>query len=137
MNQTKICDLVGRMASLLLDSNALVFYLGNSPRIGKKTRIMLDEAQIFFSAISLVELKIKMLQGKLKGPEVDQTKLIDLGLSPIGFGVEDASAFDLLPNQDPFDNMLLAQAKQRNLKFLTSDLKILSLDTDFVLDLTD
>jgi len=43
----------------------------------------------------------------------------------------------LLANDDPFDNMLLAQAKASDMKFLTADLKILKLELTYVLNLTD
>lgn len=125
------------MKNLLLDSNALLFYLNNSSRIGKRTRQLLFDADLFFSPITLIELKIKMLQGKLRAPTIDSKELTKLGFEPLNFQVEDVASFDLLANADPFDNMLLAQAKSRGIKFLTADQKILALDLDFVLDLTD
>jgi PIN domain nuclease of toxin-antitoxin system len=125
------------MKNLLLDSNALLFYLSNSSRIGKRTRQLLFDADLFFSPISFVELKIKALQGKLRAPNIDSKELTKLGFEVLNFQVEDVASFDLAANADPFDNMLLAQAKSRSVKFLTADLKILALDLDFVLDLTD
>lgn len=98
---------------------------------------MLDSSELFFSPISLVELKLKVLGGKLRLSSLDPQDFERIGLRPTSFSMEAASAFELWANQDPFDNMLLAQAKESGASFMTSDLKILSSGLEFVLDLTD
>jgi PIN domain nuclease of toxin-antitoxin system len=122
---------------LLLDSNALFYYLTAASRFGRKTLALLERSELHFSAVSLVELKLKMLAGKLRLSSLAVDELVSRGLNPVGFSVDSADLFERIANTDPFDNMLLAQAKSDNFLFLTSDLKILDLDLPFVLDLTD
>jgi PIN domain nuclease of toxin-antitoxin system len=122
---------------LLLDSNALFYYLTAASRFGRKTLALLESSELHFSAVSLVELKLKMLAGKLRLSSLALDELVSRGLKPVGFSVDSADLFELIANTDPFDNMLLAQAKSDNFLFLTSDLKILGLGLPFVLDLTD
>lgn len=125
------------MTRLLLDSNALFYYLTAASRFGRKTLALLESSELHFSAVSLVELKLKMLAGKLRLSSLALDELVSRGLKPVGFSVDSADLFELIANTDPFDNMLLAQAKSDNFLFLTSDLKILGLGLPFVLDLTD
>lgn len=125
------------MTRILLDSSALFYYVASPGKFGKRTRSTLDSADLYFSPISLVELKLKSLSGKLKLSSLDPRDFLALGFQSLSFDAEAANIFDLWANSDPFDNMLLAQAKAAGLTFLTSDLKILNLDLQFVLDLTD
>lgn len=125
------------MSALLLDTNALFYYVTGTPRFGARTRKLLDQSELYFSPLSLVELKQKALKGKLSLSRLDIQAFLELGMNSISFNAEAAQAFELIANDDPFDNMLLAQAKQSRVRFLTSDLKILNLELDFVLDLTD
>ena len=125
------------MRHILLDSNALYFYLTKAKRIGKKSISMLDENEVYFSAVSLIELKLKMLAGKMSLSSLTVAEMVARGLKPLDFSVETFEKFELRANKDPFDNMLLAQARHHGLLFLTSDLEILRLNLDCVLDLTD
>jgi PIN domain nuclease of toxin-antitoxin system len=122
---------------VLLDSNALYFYLTQSKRIGKKTRSLFESSDVYFSAVSLIELKIKMLGGKLGLSSLRVSDFVARGLKPLDFKTDAFEKFELRANKDPFDNMLLAQALHHDLLFLTSDLEILRLNLDYVLDLTD
>ncbi|MDP4756289.1 MAG: PIN domain-containing protein [Aquiluna sp.] len=125
------------MRQVLLDSNALYFYLTQSKRVGKKSRSLFELSDVYFSAVSLIELRIKMLAGKLSLNSLNVSDLVARGLQPLDFKVDTFANFELRANTDPFDNMLLAQALHHDFLFLTSDLEILRLNLDYVLDLTD
>jgi PIN domain nuclease of toxin-antitoxin system len=125
------------MRQVLLDSNALYFYLTQSKRVGKKSRSLFESSDVYFSAVSLIELRIKMLAGKLSLNSLNVSDLVARGLKPLDFKVDTFANFELRANTDPFDNMLLAQALHHDFLFLTSDLEILRLNLDYVLDLTD
>lgn len=126
------------MSTLLLDTNALFYYLtADRKKFGAQTIKLLDRSELLYSPLSIVELKQKMLKGKLVLSRIDSEVFERLGIDALVFGPEAAEAFELVANDDPFDNMLLAQAKQLKIKFLTADLKILRLNLDYVLDLTD
>lgn len=125
------------MAALLLDTNALYYYATGSSKFGPRTIKLLNQSDLLFSPLSLVELRQKILKGKLALSRSDSGAFKALGLQPIHFTPDAADGFELVANDDPFDNMLLAQAKVLRAKFLTADLKILGLGLDYVLDLTD
>jgi hypothetical protein len=78
-----------------------------------------------------------LLQGQLRAPTIDLKELIKLGFESLNIQVEDVASFDQLVNPDSLDNMLLAQAKSRGIKFPNADPKILALALDFVLELND
>ena len=125
------------MRHILLDSNALYFYLTKAKRIGTKSLALFDRSEVYFSAVSLIELKLKILAGKMHLSTLKVDDLVARGLKPLDFSIETFEKFELRANKDPFDNMLLAQAKHHGFQFLTADLEILRLNLDYVLDLTD
>jgi PIN domain nuclease of toxin-antitoxin system len=125
------------MQGLLLDTNALFYYVTASSKFGARTRKLLDNSELHFSPLSVVELKQKSAKGKLALSRLDPEMFVELGMNSISFNSDAAHAFELLTNDDPFDNMLLAQAKASDMKFVTADLKILKLELNYVLDLTD
>ena len=125
------------MQGLLLDTNALFYYVTASTKFGARTRKLLDNSELHFSPLSVVELKQKSAKGKLALSRLDPEMFVELGMNSISFNSDAAHAFELLANDDPFDNMLLAQAKASDMKFVTADLKILKLELNYVLDLTD
>jgi PIN domain nuclease of toxin-antitoxin system len=125
------------MAAILLDTNALYYYATGSSKFGARTRKLLDQSDLLFSPLSLVELRQKILKGKLALSRSDSGSFEALGIRPASFTTDAANAFALVANDDPFDNMLLAQAKALGASFLTADLKVLRLGLDYVLDLTD
>jgi PIN domain nuclease of toxin-antitoxin system len=124
------------MQNVLLDTNALVFYASGANRFGKKSLRILDKSNLFYSPLSLIELKIKAQRGKFRG-SLRSEDLAVLGINEI---LLDSAVADHLPNletADPFDAMLVAQAKAKELSFMTSDIRILESRLDFVLDLSD
>ncbi|NBU23669.1 MAG: PIN domain-containing protein [Actinobacteria bacterium] len=124
------------MQNILLDTNALVFYLAASERFGRKSIRTLDNSNLFFSPLSLVELKLKALRGKFKGT-ITSKDLDALGMKELRIGSEVVDEIIKLDTSDPFDLMLIAQAKAAGYTFMTADSKILNAELDFVLDLSD
>ena len=124
------------MQSVLLDTHALVFYLTSFDRFGRKSIRTLDNSNLFFSPLSLIELKIKALKGRFKG-SVAAKDLLALGMKELRIGSEVADEIIKLETSDPFDLMLVAQSKSAGYSFMTSDSRILESKLDFVLDLSD
>ncbi len=125
------------MNNLLLDSNALISYVTSASRIGNKSKDLLNRANLFYSPISLFELKLK--ESRIPGFKSPLTDAIlkALGIKKISFDSEDLKGLVQLKTKDPFDIMLVSQANARNLGFVTSDLLILESDLKFVYDITD
>jgi PIN domain nuclease of toxin-antitoxin system len=122
--------------NVLLDTNALVFYLTSFDRFGRKSIRTLDNSNLFFSPLSLIELKIKSLNGRFRGT-VTAKDLVALGMKELRIGSEVANEIVKLDTSDPFDLMLIAQSKSAGYSFMTSDSRILESKLDFVLDLSD
>lgn len=124
---------------LLLDTNSLLWQLGLSQpgRLGSKAKkYMLQAEVVYISAISLVEIQIKTMIGKLDAPQNCTKMVTDAGNQLLPFTPDSADAIRNYPNlkrHDPFDRMLLAQAANEGLTFLTADLKLLELKLPFVI----
>ncbi len=109
----------------LLDTNALLWTLLDSPRI-KPVRHMLlaDENEVFVSAVSWWEIAIKTRIGKL---DVNLPQLRaaakDSGFLELPLSGHHAQMLLTLPahHNDPFDHMLIAQALAEPLRFITGD----------------
>ena len=109
---------------ILLDTHLLLWALAEPEKLSATTRNRLDAAEVFVSAASVWEVSIKVALGKL---EADPSELL-AAIEPAGFellpitGVH-AAAVAALPllHRDPFDRMLMAQARTEPLILLTND----------------
>ncbi len=125
------------MNQLLFDSNALIFYTTLDRRIGKKTIALLNRSELFYSPLSLIELKLRNRKATKPSPELQIEELDSLGIDELKVDSGVAANLLDLETSDPFDLALVAQAKQRGMLFLTSDQRILNSGLTFVRDLTD
>lgn len=122
--------------NVLLDTNALVFYVSGSPRFGRKSIKALDTWNLFYSPLSLIELRLKAEKGKFRGAlRSEDLNVLGLNELIVSSGVEEHLVS--LSTSDPFDRMLVAQAKDAGFTFMTSDSRILDSELEFVLDLAD
>jgi PIN domain nuclease of toxin-antitoxin system len=124
------------MRNLLLDTNVLIVYSLNSKKIGRKTRSLLNSSNLFYSPLSLFELRMKETRIKNFRSPINTQILKTLGIQPLHFD----SAVETVPklvSRDPFDLLLVAQANSRSMRFVTADMQILRSELDFVWDVTD
>ncbi|MEO5335477.1 MAG: type II toxin-antitoxin system VapC family toxin [Magnetospirillum sp. WYHS-4] len=110
---------------LLLDTHVLVWWWQDDPRLGGAPRRMIADpaVKVLVSAVSAWEIAIKSTLGKLRldGDVEEQVDLAGFGKLPIGFG-HAAEAARLPPHhEDPFDRMLIAQARCEGLTLVTAD----------------
>lgn len=116
----------------LLDTHVLLWLLEDSPRLGGSSREWLDrQPRVFVSAGSLLELAIKQELGKVVTPAdlpdlIERSGLECLPVAPIH--AWDVRKISGLPHRDPFDRLLLAQARQESLTLVTSDSLLLAAD---------
>ncbi|MCF8459221.1 MAG: type II toxin-antitoxin system VapC family toxin [Flavobacteriales bacterium] len=116
----------------LIDTHVLLWYMVGDRRIGLdvQSKIENTENTIFISNASLWEISIKMSIGKLKlnGSMADlKNYLSEKGLLILEFDFDDLQLLQELPfhHQDPFDRMIVAQAKSKSLQILTNDSLVL------------
>ena len=126
--------------NILLDTNALIWILDQTDgrSFGKNALDKINTADIVYSSsISILEIRIKTMLGKLKSEEDLSEDIILAGIKSLSFSSTHADAITKFPNlskHDPFDRMLLAQALTENLIFLTSDSLLIELNLPFIID---
>jgi len=108
---------------LLLDTHVAIWWLAGDRRLSKATRLAIEGAtEAFLSAVSLWEIFIKQDTGRLDLPIgfVDALRDDFVELSLTFDHALEGRALPLL-HRDPFDRMLVAQAKVEGLTIVTSD----------------
>jgi PIN domain nuclease of toxin-antitoxin system len=112
------------VSRLLLDTHLLLWAVSAPQKLSLATRKRIDACEVFVSAASIWEVSIKAALGKL---DADPAALL-AEIEPAGFSLlpvtgEHAAAVARLPpiHNDPFDRMLVAQAKTEPLLLLTND----------------
>ncbi|MCL2877418.1 MAG: type II toxin-antitoxin system VapC family toxin [Acidobacteria bacterium] len=113
---------------LLLDTQMLIWAAAQPELLPKKTRQLIENAdnELFFSPASLWEIAIK---SGLDKPDFNfDARILRRGLLDNGYkelavsSLHTVGVNDLPPiHKDPFDRLLLAQAKAEGILLLTSD----------------
>ena len=114
---------------LLMDARSLLWWLADDPRLGKRARAAIadPEATVAVSAATIWELSIKAALGRVdlgEPPEVALPREFSRrGIGTISVTMADALAVRALPwhHGDPFDRMLIAQAREHDLTLISSD----------------
>jgi PIN domain nuclease of toxin-antitoxin system len=116
---------------LLLDTQILIWAAARSELLPEKARHMLMdvENEFYFSAASIWEVTIKNSQNRPDfrvDPGLLRRCLLDRGHQELSITGPHAVAVRDLPllHKDPFDRILIAQAKTEGILLLTSDAKI-------------
>jgi PIN domain nuclease of toxin-antitoxin system len=110
---------------VLLDTHVLLWWLADDPALGDRGHevISTPENLIFFSAASVWEIRIKQGIGKLDVPDNFADVLAGQAFESLAVTVGHAHALQYLPpiHRDPFDRVLIAQARLERLTILTRD----------------
>lgn len=110
---------------ILLDSHFLLWWLDDSAELGAVARKVIAEPEnlVFFSAVSLWELRIKEGLGKVVLPPNLREVLALEQFESLSVNVRHTDELKDLPlhHRDPFDRMLIAQARVEGLTLLTRD----------------
>lgn len=110
--------------SLLLDTHVVLWWLADDPSLAEEIKARLDhEPDVRVSAVSIWEIAIKQAIGKITGPADLPEQVRDCGFRELPIGSGHAIAAGRLPliHRDPFDRMLIAQARCENLTLVTKD----------------
>ncbi|NTV74057.1 MAG: type II toxin-antitoxin system VapC family toxin [Holophaga sp.] len=110
---------------LLLDTHIFLWLNADDPKLTKKARKLIDEAQeIFVSSVVFWELAIKISRGDLAADlEELKSALYSNAFTLLPITVEHACATATLAwhHKDPFDRLLVAQAITEPLRLMTAD----------------
>jgi PIN domain nuclease of toxin-antitoxin system len=123
---------------LLLDTNALFSILSKPGALGKGTQRLIEStSEVYFSPLSVFEISMKHMLGKLRLRHPLGELLAKHQFSSFPLRTEDALevySLSSLTRHDPFDRLILATAKTRGARLVTSDRKMLELGFDWILD---
>ena len=118
--------------SLLLDTHVLLWWLQDDPRLGARTRQTIADRgdPVAASAASVWEIGIKRATGRLEAPAEIGSIIEAEGFEPLPITFAHATEAGALPryHADPFDRMLVAQARTEGLILVTADPKIARYD---------
>lgn len=111
----------------LLDTHTLLYLLGDPNKISPQIREELEVCPVYISVASLWEIAIKSGLGKLKIPtnfleELDELQLNELAITSVY--TRELSNLEPIHN-DPFDRMLISQARCEQLTLVTNDSQII------------
>ena len=123
---------------LLLDTHVCLWFVAAPERIGPATREAIQRAsRVSYSSITLAEIAIKRMLGRLDVPADLGAVFDSAGLVHLPFTGDHAGALELFPDLarlDPFDRMLLAQAAVEGHRLVTADARLLAAGGRHVLD---
>ena len=126
--------------SILIDTHVFLWAGGVGGRLSSGAVKLLEDPDLplFFSAASAWEIAIKWSKGRLDlpGPPAEVTENISSagGLTLLSITHADALAVAELPlhHKDPFDRLLVAQARRHGLRLMTANPILEKYDVDVI-----
>lgn len=125
----------------LLDTNILIFMGYRPDRLSNDVKSILEDTdnRLFFSAASVWEVVIKSGLNKpdfeVKDPALFRERLFQADLFEISIKSEHTLVVSYLPeklHKDPFDRLIVAQAKHNKIPLITSDSKLIDFVSDYI-----
>lgn len=109
---------------LLLDTHVVLWWLADAPALSNDIKTLIDEeVEVFVSAATIWEVAIKQAAGKIEAPADLPEQIRDGDLPTLTITADHAIEAGRLPmiHRDPFDRMLVAQARGAELTLVTRD----------------
>jgi PIN domain nuclease of toxin-antitoxin system len=120
---------------LLLDTHVVLWQLsGTRPLGGRAREAIATAAELAFSVVSFAEIGVKAAVGKLVVPDDLHARVVGTGVRLLGLSADHGLAVASLPlhHRDPFDRLLIAQARQDGFTLVTADTRIAKYDVAVV-----
>lgn len=112
----------------LLDTQIFIWWMGRHKSLKKGIEALLSDPdnRIFLSVVNIWEIVIKKRTGKLRPPRNWKQTLVKGGFEIIPISLEHVFNLGGLPlyHKDPFDRMLVAQARVEKCVLITADPKV-------------
>jgi PIN domain nuclease of toxin-antitoxin system len=121
--------------TLLLDTHVFLWWRLDSTRLKPPARrVIASSDQVFVSAVSAWEAALKRGLGRLKMQEPFAWMVTDSGFAELPLTVAHVEQFAVLPqlHSDPFDRMLIAQARAEAATLVTHDRQFQEYDVPIV-----
>jgi PIN domain nuclease of toxin-antitoxin system len=110
---------------LLLDTHTLLALLSSDYPLSPEAQTAMErpDAELVASAVNVWEIAIKRSVGKLRAPENLIERVSEAGAELLSITARHAHAVAGLPfhHRDPFDRLLIAQAKLEGCAIVTKD----------------
>ena len=116
---------------LLLDTHVVLWQLSGARSLGVQARELIGAAtELAFSVVSFAEIGVKAAVGKLEVPSDLHVHVLETGVRVLGLSADHGLAVASLPlhHRDPFDRLLIAQARLDGLTLVTADTRIHAYD---------
>lgn len=116
---------------LLLDTHVVLWHLSGARPLGERAQEAISAAgELAFSVVSFAEIGVKAAIGKLTVPDDLREHLAGVGVQVLGLSPDHGLAVAGLPlhHRDPFDRLLVAQARQEGLVLMTADPRMCAYD---------
>lgn len=125
---------------LLADTHAMLWWLRDDPRLSRRARAILGDGgnELLWSIASSWEIAVKTGTGKLElGRPIHHlfAELVsEQGVIVLPISHEHCARLAELPlhHRDPFDRMLVAQARHQGVPILTADPKLAAYDVELL-----
>ncbi len=120
---------------LLLDTQIVLWQLQGSRTVRGSAREAVEAAtELAFSVVSFAEIGVKAAVGKLTIPHDLRDHVVRSGLNILGLAPEHGLGVADLPmhHRDPFDRLLIAQARCEGLTIVTADRRFTDYDVPVV-----
>ena len=113
---------------LLLDTHAFLWWLKADPKLGPEARSVISDGEndVYISAATAWEIAVKRANGSLDAPGDIVDWITRSDFTDLSITVEHAIAAAELPphHHDPFDRLLVAQARLEDLTLVAHDREI-------------
>ena len=120
----------------LIDTHVFLWMLAEPSRLksGARKVIVDPRCAVHVSAVTALEIAIKMSLGKLEAPDCLVQEIQSRGLLELPLRYQHGETMRTLPphHADPFDRMLIAQAQNEVLTIITHDEKFRSYDVSIL-----
>lgn len=121
--------------NLLLDTQVVLWQLGGTRTVAQRALEAIERArELNFSVVSFAEIGVKAATGKLAIPPNLRDHVVHSGLRILGLAADHGLAVAELPmhHRDPFDRLLIAQARSEGLAIVTADRRFADYDVAVV-----
>ena len=128
----------GPRRGVLLDTHAFLWWAADDERLSETAREAIAESRVLLSVATPWEITIKHALGRLELRDAPRTlvhaQVARHGFEPLGISLEHVlGVADLPPHHaDPFDRLLIAQARAERLTIATADACFGAYDVDVV-----
>ncbi len=120
---------------MLLDTQVLLWRMSGARKLRDGARDRVETAEeLFVSVVSFIEIGVKASVGKLTIPDDLHERTADSGARILGLTPEHSLGVAALPlhHRDPFDRLLISQARHEGLTIVTADRHFAAYDVQLV-----